>query len=240
MGRADRGDERGGGALIARLWRSAFVGAAPTGAGPVLKTERLTIRPPRQDDHLAWSRLRRASQQALKPWEPSWAIDHLSHASFRRRVRWSAREIAAGRAYPLLLFERVPGVGPTLVGGLTIEHVRLGAAMSASLGYWLGVGATGRGLMTEALEAVTAYAFETLNLSRLEAACLPENGPSRRLLLRCGFQEEGLARAYLRIDGAWRDHVVYERRRADRVDVSRLDKAHEGPHGAMAPRLYRG
>ncbi|MEL6977559.1 MAG: GNAT family protein [Pseudomonadota bacterium] len=176
------------------------------------------IRPPHQRDYVAWVRLRRASSPMLRPWEPSWSHDHLSQVGFRRRVRWSEREIQAGRAYPLLIFERDARAGLRLAGGVTLEHVRLGAAMSASLGYWLGVDATGRGLMSEALEAVVAFAFDELDLSRLEAACLPENARSRRLLERAGFVEEGRANAYLKIDGRWRDHVLYERRRSDRVD----------------------
>ncbi|MEM9723977.1 MAG: GNAT family protein [Pseudomonadota bacterium] len=215
------GVARSGGGLFRRafdgdgFWNALW---SPNSAYPALKTERLLIRPPQKSDHVAWARLRRASAASLKPWEPSWSSDHLSAAAFRRRVRWSQREIDAGRAYPLLIFERDPRAGPRLVGGLTLEHVRHGAAMSASLGYWLGVGAEGRGLMAETIEAVAAFAFDDLDLSRLEAACLPENTRSRRLLERAGFHEEGFASAYLRIDGAWRDHVLYERRRQDRID----------------------
>lgn len=212
------GIARSGGGLLTRVaapWTALWFGSS---CYPALKTERLLIRPPQHRDFVAWARLRRASYGMLRRWEPSWSADHLSASAFRRRVRWSEREIEAGRAYPLLLFERDPAVGPTLVGGLTLEHVRHGAAMSASLGYWLGVGSEGRGLMSEALEAVVAFAFDELDLSRLEAACLPENARSRRLLERAGFHEEGFAGAYLRIDGEWRDHVLYQRRRSDRED----------------------
>lgn len=204
--------------VVSRL--AAYLGAVAFGGDgdPVLRTRRLVLRPPQVRDYVAWARLRRASYGILKRWEPTWSPDHLSAPAFRRRVRWSRREIESGRSYPLLIFERDPRVGLALVGGVTLEHVRHGAAMSGSLGYWLGVGATGRGLMTEALEAVVAFAFQELDLSRLEAACLPENERSRSLLSRVGFREEGYASAFLRIDGEWRDHVVYELRRADRRD----------------------
>ena len=209
----------GSGAFLMRRW-AAFSSVVGLGAmsQPRLSTPRLLLRPAQISDYVAWARLRRASYGTLKRWEPSWAADHLSETAFRRRVRWSEREIDAGRSYPFLIFETDPKVGQTLVGGVTIEHVRLGAAMSGSVGYWLGLGATGRGLMTEALEAVVAFAFEEIDVTRLEAACLVENERSRRLLERVGFCEEGYAAAYLRIDGAWRDHVLYELRRPDRVD----------------------
>lgn len=213
-----------------RLWRDPiaplrrwWVSSPPR---PVLKTERLMLRPPRMSDHGEWARLRRASYASLRPWEPRWSMDHLGHAAFRRRVAWSKKEIAAGRAYPFLIFERDVERRYRLAGGLTMEHVRGGAAMSSSLGYWLGSGAVGRGVMLEALQAVVAFAFDDVGLSRLEAACLPHNQRSRRLLERAGFQEEGYAHAYLQIDGVWKDHVIYERRRSDRVDPA---PAGEGP-----------
>jgi ribosomal-protein-alanine N-acetyltransferase len=79
----------------------------------------------------------------------------------------------------------------------------------ASLGYWIGQPHTRRGYMTEGLSCACRFAFETLNLHRLEAACLPHNRASRALLLKSGFREEGLARRYLRINGEWQDHVLF-------------------------------
>ncbi|MEM1420751.1 MAG: GNAT family protein [Pseudomonadota bacterium] len=181
---------------------------------PRLVTERLRLRPPRTQDQVSWSRLRRDSEVFLKPWEPVWASDHLGARSFRQRVRWAQREIAAGRAYPFLVFR---SEDHALVGGLVLENVRRGAAMSGALGYWLGKQHTGQGYMTEALQAVVTFAFDDLGLSRLEAACLPENEPSQALLKRCGFHDERLARKYLEIAGVWRDHLIYERRRSDRI-----------------------
>lgn len=186
------------------------------GIGPVIKTERLLLRPPRLKDFVDWREARRSSMAHLAPWEPSWSLDHLTISAFRRRIAWSASEIRSGRAFPLLVFRRDRS-GGALVGGVTIENVRRGAAQSAALGYWLSVEHTGRGYMGEALDGVIAYAFDDLDLSRLEAACVAHNFRSRRVLERAGFHVEGLARAYLQINGAWRDHVLYERRRSDRL-----------------------
>lgn len=187
--------------------------AAASGAPPLsLRSERLRLRPAERRDHQQWSALRRAAHAALQPWEPRWAADHLSERSFRRRVAWSDREIVNDRAYPFLIFLADEPGPQRLIGGLTLENVRRGAAQSASLGYWLGPSFQGQGLMTEALGLVIGFAYSDLGLSRLEAACLPENDRSRRLLERRGFAEEALLHGYLQINGVWRDHILYERR----------------------------
>jgi [ribosomal protein S5]-alanine N-acetyltransferase len=178
-----------------------------------LETERLILRPPQQRDFEAWARLRRDSRAFLAPWEPSWSRDHLTVRAYRNRVAWAERVIRSGDALPLFLVERAGGV---LVGGLTLSNVRRQPAQAASLGYWVGEPFARRGYMSEALNAVREHAFTHLDLSRLEAACLPENLASRRLLERCQFKYEGVAQAYLQINGRWRNHVLYAALRADR------------------------
>lgn len=182
-------------------------------AWPALRGERVLLRPPELEDHLAWAALRRESRAFLVPWEPSWARDHLSARAFRERVGWSSRAIAEGRAYPLFVVRRDDGV---LLGATTLDNVRRGPSMAATLGYWIGERHARRGYMTDALETLRAFAFGELDLSRLEAACLPENAASRALLRRVGFREEGSAKAYLQIDGRWRTHVLHALLREDR------------------------
>ena len=178
-----------------------------------LETERLILRPPLQRDFEAWARLRRDSRAFLAAWEPSWSRDHLTARAFRNRVAWAERVIRSGDALPLFLVERAGGA---LVGGLTLSNVRRQPAQAASLGYWVGEPHARRGFMSEALNAVREHAFGQLDLSRLEAACLPENLASRRLLERCQFKYEGVAQSYLQINGRWRNHVLYAALRADR------------------------
>ena len=96
-----------------------------------------------------------------------------------------------------------------LIGGLSLSNMRRGVAQSANLGYWVGAPHARQGYMTEALRTGLGYAFDQLKLHRLEAACLPSNEASRRLLAKLGFTEEGRARAYLRINGRWQDHLIY-------------------------------
>ena len=171
-----------------------------------LLTERLRLRSPIASDWASWAEVRRQSKTFLQPWEPTWPPDSLSRGSFRRRIEQTEREARDGSARSFLLLLRDTD---TVVGGLTISHIRRGVSQTASLGYWLGEVHTGQGFMTEALRAALPFAFTELKLHRIEAACLPKNDASKRLLERLGFQEEGRARGYLKIDGRWQDHVLF-------------------------------
>jgi ribosomal-protein-alanine N-acetyltransferase len=178
-----------------------------------IETERLTLRLPRHADFRAWVSLRSASREFLAPWEPSWAEDHLTRKAFTNRVYWAQRAIAQGSAVPLFIHRRE---GEVFLGAITLDNIRRGPAQAGTLGYWIGEDYARHGYMREALEAVVHYAFRTLDLSRLEAACLPENVASRGVLEKTGFKYEGVAQSYLQIDGRWRNHVLYANLRSDR------------------------
>lgn len=178
-----------------------------------IETERLTLRPPVHSDFRTWTALRQSSEAFLSPWEPSWAVDHLSRKAFTNRVYWAQRSISGGSAVPLFLFSRGD---QDLIGAITLDNIRRGPAQAGTLGYWTGEAHARRGYMREAIEAVVHYAFSQLDLSRIEAACLPENAASRGLLEKSGFKYEGVAQSYLQINGRWRTHVLYASLRSDR------------------------
>ncbi|MFN3664125.1 GNAT family N-acetyltransferase [Yoonia sp.] len=178
-----------------------------------IETERLTLRPPMHNDFRAWVSLRQASADFLVPWEPSWAADHLSRKGFTNRVYWAQRSISHGTALPLFLVRRSDDA---LLGAITLDHIKRGPAQSGITGYWIGAPYARNGYMREAVKAVVHHAFTTLDLSRIEAGCLPENTPSRRLLEQCGYKYEGVAQSYLQINGRWRNHVLYANLRHDR------------------------
>ncbi|NAZ35599.1 GNAT family N-acetyltransferase [Rubellimicrobium sp. CFH 75288] len=178
-----------------------------------LETERLVLRPPVHGDWRAWAALREASAAFLQPWEPTWAPDHLTRRAFTARVYWAQRSVAQGTALPLFLLRREDGA---LLGAITLDNIRRGPAQSATTGYWIGEPYARQGYMREAVEAVVRHAFGPLDLSRIEAGCLPENTASRRLLERTGYKYEGVAQAYLQINGRWRNHVLYANLRHDR------------------------
>lgn len=173
---------------------------------PRLRGDGIYLRPAGVADFLAWSMLRESSRAFLTPWEPTWSDDELSRAAYRRRVRRQADEMARDESYAFLIFETG---SDTLLGGLTLGGIRRGVSQTATLGYWMGAPHAGKGLMSRAVGVVGRWSFQSLRLHRLEAACLPENIASRTLLERNGFTREGMARSYLKINGAWRDHLLY-------------------------------
>jgi ribosomal-protein-alanine N-acetyltransferase len=176
------------------------------GRGPRLETARLYLRRPRLLDWRAWTALRGASRDFLVPWEPSWPEDALTAAAYRRRLRQMAAEWRTDQGYGLFLFSNASN---NLVGGVNLGNVRRGVAQAASLGYWMGAPFAHQGMMSEAVAALLPYAFDRLGLHRIEAACLPHNKASRRLLARLGFREEGYAAKYLKINGVWQDHILH-------------------------------
>jgi len=180
--------------------------ATPSDLGPVIEAEKVVLRTPQMSDYPTWAELRAASHEFLTPWEPLWATDELSRASFRRRVRHYLRDLREDVGYALFIFAAVSGY---LVGGLTLCNVRRGVTQSCTLGYWIGAKYAQQGYMTAAVRAVIPFVFDSLELHRLEAACLPNNTASIKLLERTGFRREGLARRYLRINGVWQDHLLY-------------------------------
>ncbi len=163
--------------------------------------------PLQRSDAQEWSRLRVANESWLSPWEPSagaaWAQRH-SPAAFRALRRASSSRARTGTTLPFAL--RYQG---RLAGQVTVDNVVRGALRSAHLGYWLDRSLAGHGIASLAVALVCDHAFGPVGLHRLQADIRPENGPSRRLVERLGFRQEGLFRSYLDIDGAWRDHLGY-------------------------------
>jgi ribosomal-protein-alanine N-acetyltransferase len=175
---------------------------------PLLRGDGLYLRPAASTDFTVWAKLRADSRAFLTPWEPTWPDDDLTRASFRRRLRRQAEEMARDESYAFLIFDATSEV---LMGGLTLGGIRRGVAQAGTLGYWMGASHAGKGHMTRAVAAAVRHGFSTLRLHRVEAACLPQNLASMALLERNGFQREGVAKSYLKINGAWRDHVLYAR-----------------------------
>ncbi len=178
-----------------------------------IDTERMVLRPPMHVDFRPWSDLRRQSAEFLQPWEPSWSADHLTRKGFVNRVYWANRSISQGTAVPLFLIRRE---GNRVIGAITLDNIRRGPSQAGTIGYWIGAEFSRQGYMQEALTALVHYAFEVLDLSRLESACLPENAASRALLEKWGDKYEGVAQSYLQINGRWRNHVLYANLRRDR------------------------
>ena len=179
---------------------------------PIVEGDGVYLRAPQMSDYSEWTTLREASRAFLAPWEPTWPSDDLSRSAFRRRLRRYAEDQRADTSYAFFLFRKSDDA---LVGGLTLANIRRGVAQAGSLGYWIGEPFARRGLMTGALHGLVPFAFGSLRLHRLEAACIPSNAASIRLLEKMGFAREGYAREYLCINGLWQDHLLFARLNGD-------------------------
>lgn len=175
---------------------------------PSIAADGVTLRPPQMTDYTEWASLREGSREFLIPWEPTWPSDDLTRSAFRRRIRRYAEDLRTDQGYAFVISRNSDGA---LVGGLTLANIRRGVAQAASLGYWMGLPFVRRGYMTAAVRGIIPFAFGTLRLHRVEAACIPTNAASIRLLENTGFLREGYAREYLCINGTWQDHLLYAR-----------------------------
>jgi ribosomal-protein-alanine N-acetyltransferase len=179
----------------------------------VVRGQRVYLRPPAMTDHTDWASLREQSRDFLTPWEPIWPADDLTRAAFRRRLKRYDEDQRTDQAYAFLIFRNEDHM---LLGGITIANLRRGVAQAGSIGYWIGEPYARQGYMSTALRALIPYAFESLRLHRLEAACIPTNAASIRLLEKSGFAREGYAREYLCINGVWADHLLFGRLKDER------------------------
>lgn len=179
---------------------------------PVIEGQGVYLRSPRMSDWAGWARLREESRSFLAPWEPVWPEDDLGRTAFRRRLQRYANDQQGDYAYAFLIFR---ASDDEVLGGVTVNNVRRGVAQAGSLGYWMGAPHAGRGYMTAGLRALIPFAHGALRLKRIEAACLPHNHASIRLLEKLNFTREGLARQYLCIAGRWQDHVLFARLHSD-------------------------
>jgi ribosomal-protein-alanine N-acetyltransferase len=175
---------------------------------PSVAGEGVLLRIPQAPDYADWTALREESRDFLTPWEPTWPADDLSRSAFRRRIKRYSEDLRTDQGYAFLIIRSSDN---TLVGGLTLANIRRGVAQAGSIGYWMGRPFVRRGYMTAAVRAIIPFAFASLRLHRLEAACIPSTAGSIRLLEKTGFVREGYAREYLCINGIWQDHLLYGR-----------------------------
>ncbi|HEY0396499.1 MAG TPA: GNAT family protein [Candidatus Elarobacter sp.] len=167
-----------------------------------LETERLLLREPEDGDVPALLLYYQFNEDRFARWEPE-RLGGL--AEFQHWVRWRRTESEAGRGRSFLAFDRT--APDALVAVVNLYDIRTLAIHMAILGYSLDGAYEGRGVAREAVEAVIAYAFGTLNLHRLEANYQPANERSGALLRRLGFVVEGYARDMIFLRGTWRDHI---------------------------------
>ncbi|MFJ3487617.1 ribosomal protein S5-alanine N-acetyltransferase [Pseudomonas sp. NPDC090202] len=170
-----------------------------------LLSERLILRPALAVDAAQIRAYNLGNREHLQPWQPLRPAGFFDIEAIVTRIASVERDRLAGRCLHLLILERDSG---EMIGECNFSNVVLGAFQACHLGYSLAERAQGRGLMSEALRVAIAYVFEVLQLHRIMANYIPDNDRSARVLERLGFEREGFARAYLKINGQWRDHVL--------------------------------
>ncbi|WP_432544873.1 GNAT family N-acetyltransferase [Kineococcus sp. SYSU DK002] len=162
------------------------------------------LRPLRRRDATAWRAVRAANASWLRPWEATSPEGSGPAPSFPQMVRGFAREARAGRMLPFVV-----ELDGNLVGQITVSGITWGSLRSAHVGYWIDQRVAGRGTIPTALALVADHCFGTLRLHRVEINIRPENAASLRVAEKLGMRDEGLRKAYLHIDGAWRDHRTF-------------------------------
>jgi ribosomal-protein-alanine N-acetyltransferase len=148
------------------------------------------------------------NEEHLRRWDPPRPADVGTSAHWRPQLATAVREYRSGVSLRWALFEAARGEQAPLLGRINFTQIFRGPFQSCVLGYQLDASAQGKGLMFEALRAALDDLFATRGLHRVQAAYIPENERSARLLERLGFERIGIARRYLFINGAWRDHVL--------------------------------
>ncbi|AXI01889.1 GNAT family N-acetyltransferase [Aquirhabdus parva] len=170
-----------------------------------IQTSRLTLRhasPMHAADLLAFYQ---NNQAHLKPWDPLRNDDFYTLQNMRHTLEKYEQQIKAGLSLNLLIYTIE---SPELIGHCNYSNIVQGAFQACHLGYAISAAFEGKGLMYEALTAANHYIFETYGLHRIMANYRPENHRSGTLLNRLGFEKEGLAKSYLKINGTWADHIL--------------------------------
>jgi len=171
-----------------------------------LNGRQVYLRAPAERDWRPYAEIRATSRKFLEPWEPAWPPDALGREAFFRRLNRYAADWRDDVGHSFFIFHTGDDA---LLGGISVSNVRRGVAQCGTLGYWIGEPHARQGYMTEAIGLVIEFCFGHLGLHRIEAACLPHNEASQRLLRRAGFSQDGYARKYLKIQGVWHDHLLF-------------------------------
>jgi ribosomal-protein-alanine N-acetyltransferase len=169
---------------------------------------RVMLRPLVPPDFARWTEVRRTNEDWLVPWEPRRPSSQLdptiNRDAFIARCAARDRDASAGLAYGFGLF-----VDDDLAGEVNLNSVQRGAMQSATIGYWIDRARAGHAFVAEGVVVLAQFAFEQLDLHRVEICIVPRNHNSRRVMEKLGIREEGISERFLEINGVWEDHVRY-------------------------------
>jgi [ribosomal protein S5]-alanine N-acetyltransferase len=178
---------------------------------------RIYVRLLKPEDAEALLHMRLQSRQDNQRYEPQYPDEFFTRASQLDLLYRRQQEAAEDRGYLFGIFLQEDD---TLIGTISISHIVRGVGQFAELGYSLSSAHQGHGYMTAGVQLVLAYSFRSLGLHRIQAGIIPDNTSSRRVLEKCGFQPEGIARKLVKINGCWEDHQIYALLAEDTDDTS--------------------
>ena len=163
------------------------------------------LKKPRKENWKEWAELRQRSRNFLQPWEPKWPSNFLTKNSFDNFINMVDTSLKKRNGYNFFIFKKETN---NLMGGVSLTNFKTEGYKSITMGYWMGEEYAGKGYMKDSLKVISNFCFNDLELNRIEAACLPKNLVSKRVLLRVGFKKEGYAKKYLSINGKLEDHLL--------------------------------
>jgi [ribosomal protein S5]-alanine N-acetyltransferase len=175
---------------------------------PLIKTERLLLTLPSEEAAPRVLAFFEENREHLARWTPAPPEGYYTESYWRERLRQSREDFERDQAMKLVLFLREQGTSGAVIGVCNFTNFVRGPFQACYLGYSLDYRFEGRGLMSEAVRAAVAYAFDQLRLHRIMANYIPINERSGKLLRRLGFVVEGYAHDYLLIAGRWQDHIL--------------------------------
>ena len=158
------------------------------------------------DDAGAYLEVLQRNREFMLPYEPPRPLDYWTLEGQRDQLEQAAREAEAGTGFAFGIYDRVDG---GLAGRVALANVVRKAWQNATLGYWVDEKRNGRGLATDAAALALRFAFQEAGLHRVQAAVMPRNLRSIRVIEKIGMRFEGLAERYLLINGVWEDHRMY-------------------------------
>ncbi len=167
--------------------------------------KKVVLKKPEKENWKEWAELRQRSRNFLQPWEPEWPSNFLTKESFGNFIDMINNSLKKKIGYNFFIFKKQTN---DLMGGISLTNFKAEAYKSITMGYWMGEEYAGKGYMKDSLKLICNYCFNDLELNRIEAACLPKNLISKRVLLSVGFRKEGYAKKYLSINGKLEDHLL--------------------------------
>lgn len=172
----------------------------------LLRGDKIYLRILQEDDAQAFTSVLKVNKNYWSVFEPRQDPGFYTVSTQREKIRESLYQLRNRREYNFGIFDNITG---DLVGHISLYNIKRLPFLSAFIGYSIDEQKTGRGIGTEGLKLVTAFAFEEVGLHRIEAYVSPRNKGSISVLEKSGYKQEGLLRKVLYINGVWEDHYLY-------------------------------